>query len=147
LRGCISHGQHLIEENFLIGPAVDETAEYIDTAQGAFVWFLPDAAKVIDTGIASLKNQNPGVSHPDLVLSLLDAMCPQYQIPMKNGHNLETRVVNPILNKAPEASNLLLEVCAKTMNVDKMDVWVKRQHTLSFLTYCMAKNKQLIRPK
>ncbi len=146
LRGCITHGQHLIDENFLIGPAVDETAEYVDTAQGAFVWFLPNAAKVIDTGLASLKNQNLGLSNQDLILSLFDAMCPQYQIPMNNGHNLDTRVVNPILNKDPEASGLL-EVCAKTMDVNKMDVWVKRQHTLMFLTYCMKRNKQLKRPK
>jgi hypothetical protein len=45
LRGCISFGHHLCEGNFLIGPAVDEAAEYMNEPEGAFIWVLPGAAE------------------------------------------------------------------------------------------------------
>jgi hypothetical protein len=41
LRGCISFGRHLSEGNFLIGPAVDQAAEYMNEPEGAFIWVLP----------------------------------------------------------------------------------------------------------
>jgi len=44
LRGCISFGQHLCQSNFLVGPAVDEAAEYMNEPEGAFIWLLPSAA-------------------------------------------------------------------------------------------------------
>lgn len=43
LRGCISYGEHLSEGNFIAGPAVDEAAEHMNIAEGAFVWLLPSA--------------------------------------------------------------------------------------------------------
>ncbi len=45
LRGCISFGRHLCENNFLIGPAVDQAAEYMNEPEGAFIWVLPQAAE------------------------------------------------------------------------------------------------------
>lgn len=45
LRGCISYGEHLVRDNFIVGPAVDEAAEQQDLAEGAFVWLYPDAAQ------------------------------------------------------------------------------------------------------
>jgi hypothetical protein len=45
LRGCISFGQHLCDGNFLVGPAVDEAAQYMDEPEGAFIWLLPKAAE------------------------------------------------------------------------------------------------------
>jgi len=44
LRGCVTYGEHLSEGNFIVGPAVDDAAEYMDVAQGAFVWLHPTAA-------------------------------------------------------------------------------------------------------
>lgn len=134
LRGCITHGKHHIEDNFLIGPAVDEAAEYMDSAQGAFVWFLPNAATIIESTLAFMEKDR------DMIFSFLNAMCPSYQVPIKGGHYLDTRVINPIINKSPEVAGRLMEVCAKVMDVNKMDVWMKRQHTLEFLTYCKEQN-------
>ena len=45
LRGCISFGRHLCEDNFLIGPAVDQAAEYMNEPEGAFIWLLPGVAE------------------------------------------------------------------------------------------------------
>lgn len=46
LRGCISFGHHLCDGNFLVGPAVDEAAEYMDEPEGAFIWVLPSAMEL-----------------------------------------------------------------------------------------------------
>jgi hypothetical protein len=43
-RGCITYGKHFIENNFIAGPAIDEAAEYMNLAEGAFVWLHPNAA-------------------------------------------------------------------------------------------------------
>jgi hypothetical protein len=43
-RGCITYGKHFIENNFIAGPAIDEAAEYMNLAEGAFVWLHPSAA-------------------------------------------------------------------------------------------------------
>jgi hypothetical protein len=45
LRGCISFGRHLCEGNFVIGPAVDQAAEYMNEPEGAFIWVLPGVAE------------------------------------------------------------------------------------------------------
>jgi hypothetical protein len=44
LRGCITYGEHLSEGNFIVGPAVDEAAEHMNVAEGAFIWLLPSEA-------------------------------------------------------------------------------------------------------
>jgi hypothetical protein len=44
LRGCISYGEHISEGNFIVGQAVDDVAEHMNIAEGAFVWLLPKAA-------------------------------------------------------------------------------------------------------
>src|SRR5690348_414617 len=44
LRGCISFGRHLCEGNFVLGPAVDQAAEYMNEPDGAFIWVLPSVA-------------------------------------------------------------------------------------------------------
>jgi len=45
LRGCITYGSHVTEKNFLVGPAVDSTAEHMDSAQGSFVWLVDSICK------------------------------------------------------------------------------------------------------
>jgi hypothetical protein len=135
LRGCITYGKHIIEENFLIGPAVDEAAEYMNEAQGAFIWFLPMAAG--DIQVILPDNEN------NFMFSFFDIMCPEYQVPIKGGHYLHTRVINPLFSKKSDVTDNLLSIYYKAMSVDKMDVWMKRQFTIGFLKYCIDKNKML----
>ena len=45
LRGCVSFGPHLCDGTFLIGPAVDQAAEYMNEPEGAFIWVLPGVAE------------------------------------------------------------------------------------------------------
>jgi hypothetical protein len=42
LRGCIVYGEHIIENNFIVGPAVDQAAVSYEIADGAFVWLHPN---------------------------------------------------------------------------------------------------------
>lgn len=48
LRGCVSFGEHLCDGNFIIGEAVDEAAEQLNVAEGAFIWLLPNAKRAYD---------------------------------------------------------------------------------------------------
>jgi hypothetical protein len=45
LRGCVSFGPHICEGNFLVGPAIDQAAEYMNEPEGAFIWALPSVAE------------------------------------------------------------------------------------------------------
>jgi hypothetical protein len=46
MRGSIAYGEYLLRKNFFVGPAVDEAASFFETAQGAFIWGTPEAARV-----------------------------------------------------------------------------------------------------
>ena len=46
LRGCVTYGQFRMEGNLIVGPAVDEAAEFHSAPQGAFVWLAPAAERV-----------------------------------------------------------------------------------------------------
>jgi hypothetical protein len=42
-RGCIAYGEFHMDDRFLVGEAVDEAAERMGAADGAFVWLAPSA--------------------------------------------------------------------------------------------------------
>jgi hypothetical protein len=42
-RGCIAYGDFYMEDRFVVGEAVDEAAEHMNSADGAFVWLAPSA--------------------------------------------------------------------------------------------------------
>lgn len=46
-RGCIGFGEFVIEENFILGPIVDEVASHMSVAEGAFIWALPEASEFV----------------------------------------------------------------------------------------------------
>lgn len=46
MRGTIAYGEYLLRKSFFLGPAVDEAANLFETAQGAFIWGTPEAARV-----------------------------------------------------------------------------------------------------
>ncbi len=47
-RGCIAFGEFYMEDRFLVGEAVDEAADNMDLADGAFVWLCLSARKVFE---------------------------------------------------------------------------------------------------
>lgn len=120
LRGCISYGEHLVIDNFIVGPAVDQAADYYETAEGALVWLLPSAG--VHTNCA------------DLLLHDIGSLYLQHKMPLKSGGRLETLVVNPLYMDSTglrqSAINCFLEALRR---VDRLDVWLKGQNTLEFL--------------
>ena len=141
LRGCITHGEYLTEKNFLVGPAVDKTAEFMESAEGSFVWFLPQATSIIDEFCESkVKSVKEG---DDVILRAVNAFMPKFEVPIKNSHFLKSRLVNPIYNKMIDESELVIAKTKKVMDVDTMSVWMKRQHTLEFLDMCKDANAKL----
>lgn len=72
LRGCISYGQHISKGNFIIGPAVDIAAEYMNIAEGAFVWLLPNVAEIYINYIKHARSVKDNVSIDKIKLLLSD---------------------------------------------------------------------------
>lgn len=50
-RGCIGFGEIEVQEEFLVGPAIDETAEWCERANAAVVWLLPSSRNVFIPGV------------------------------------------------------------------------------------------------
>jgi hypothetical protein len=81
MRGCISYGEHLSEGNFILGPAVDEAAEHMNVAQGAFVWLLPSSAELHHHFIGSMDALLARVTPEVLMEGLTDQRSPASRHP------------------------------------------------------------------
>ncbi len=140
VRGCITYGKHVTERNFLVGPAVDATAEHMDSAQGSFVWFLPPASEILDEWFA-YKYSNFRI--PDFLPTLkiiYEMVSPKYSVPIKGGHHLNAYVVNPLCDKSIEDAEKIISMCNDFMVGNSMDIWMKRQYTVDFLNHCKKLN-------
>jgi hypothetical protein len=112
LRGAIATGRFHIEENFLIGPAVDRAANLMDLPDGAFVWVDPASPAHIITEV-----------------------CGRYDIPLKGVGPLDAAVVDPVFGideKTGEKIHLRA-LQAFGAKADDVTVLMKRQHTDEFL--------------
>lgn len=136
LRGCITYGEFVTDENFIVGPAVDATAEYMESAEGAFIWYLPPASALLDEHCANLLQL-------DLITKTVAAFIPKFNIPMKCGHVLESRTINTAFRLSPSETEDMIQIYSSVMNKPSMSVWLKRQHTLSFLQHCKYLNDEL----
>lgn len=149
MRGCISYGEHISQGNFILGPAIDEAAEYMDIANGAFVWMLPSASKkytenidiIINKSLTRINfpNNKPDQIHTQEHYNLLQVfysgtVVQDYEMPIKGGGHLKCPVLNPLINhKTKEECQEVIEAYSQTMNGDKLDIWTKKQHTMKFL--------------
>jgi hypothetical protein len=116
-RGVVTFGEAAIEENFVVGPAVDEAAEAMNAAQGALVWLTPSALGVF-------RPSEPAV-HP-LV---------GYEVPLKGGDRLPSYCVNPFEpTESAETIMRLRDAAAGSFTgTGSLDVAVKKNNTLHFL--------------
>jgi len=66
-RGCVTFGEHIAEDSFLLGQAVDEAASVAESTEGAFIWLTPKAQALLrgydqyrlTTSSAMLRKQPP----------------------------------------------------------------------------------------
>ena len=117
-RGCISVGRFDAQETFILGPAVDEAAELMDRAQGAFVWLAPSARRF---------SFPEGQAEPWLGLH-------RYAVPLKGGDDYVTHVVTPFeIVSSAEERQAVKRALLETFNGPSFDVELKRQNTEAFL--------------
>ena len=76
-RGCIAFGEVLPSGPFIVGPAIDEAAQWYEEAQAAVVWLLPSAAKWVEIGDT-------------------DARLMKWDVPVKDHGTVTTTVLNPM---------------------------------------------------
>ena len=156
LRGCITFDEHLVEENFIIGPAVDRAAEYEKLPNGAFVWLDPSADELYQQNCSEMTElaESPerlkdllGSSNmtPNMNLGILafrevgipPTVVTDYPMPIKGGETLKCSVLNPLAQDShPETRRALCDTYVQEMLSNKLDVLIKKQNTTTFLESC-----------
>ncbi len=119
-RGCISVGRFDMAGNFIIGPAIDEAVEAMDTANAAVVWLTPTARR---TWVKQLDPKD----------DVLNAVVSPFAVPMKGGDRYETFVANDCasIDDPPERLKHVERVLA-TFGSNRLDIQIKRQNTARF---------------
>jgi hypothetical protein len=140
-RGTIACGEFEFDDVFVLGPAIDEAAELASQADGAFVWLTPSALEVQ----GPLEEFNPYIPY-------FESLAPKYAVPMKAGTSVNTRALNPLAEREPEAREAILEALLGTFVGANKEIQRKRQNTETFLrTFLQEPSartifRQLMRP-
>ncbi len=149
LRGCITYGQFehdtIKTGSFIVGPAVDDAAEFSEISQGAFVWLHPDAAALYRSAVKYQqdtikrlydKADNPGLLEGSKKSLCVPLMVDSYDMPLKEegGGPLRCAVINPFaFRETKEERQAVFYAYEKAMSDNKLNVMLKRQHTQDFL--------------
>lgn len=121
-RGCVAVGEFAVLENFLTGPAIDEATEHHQLADGAFVYLAPSALGA--------------VCHVDA--RNLEIVTLKFRVPLTNGCQFETRVINPFSSLVDHAKHeAFRESLIQTFNDSNPTVAVMNQNTQSMLQRAM----------
>jgi hypothetical protein len=105
--------------NFVIGPAVDEAAEWADEADGALVWLRPEANALLE------------IVDPDGD-GLRRHLVRNYDVPIKSQESIPTGVINPRGDEVRETSERDLDAVLGFFDRDKPGVDSKYKHTKAF---------------
>jgi hypothetical protein len=113
-----------IDDEFTIGPAVDDAASGMEAAQGAFVWFMPSALRFC-------RQMEPHDWYT------VWERTTEFDVPLK-GRTFRTRVINPLVVQAetygtPEIEPFVTALLS-TFTSDDVEVAIKRQNTARFLS-------------
>jgi len=125
-RGCIAHGEFILEENFMVGPAVDQAAEAMNSAQGGFVWLTPSARSEFEAAYILNLRASPLGMYPLVPCD----------VPLKGGDVYGTYAVSPFDEfgkSSPAERGPLLERIMATFG-GGLEVEIKAQNTRRFLT-------------
>jgi hypothetical protein len=151
MRGCITFGEHISDGNFIVGPAVDEAAEFEKLAQGAFVWMHPSAASIyntvtdrIMTHFIDTNTNDKEINDPikkELMRTYLrriitcQLVSQEYEMPIKGGDYLQCPVLNPLLKgySSKQHRQQVIKAYSDAMTGNQLDVWLKKQNTMKFL--------------
>lgn len=115
-RGAITRGEFFIEENMLLGQAIDDASKEMNVANAAVAWFH---------GLDEMTTDATGT--PYVV---------RYKMPLRNedGGTRDVLAVNPFLGlRAEQASALRARMVEAFGNESANDVVVKKRNTSAFL--------------
>jgi hypothetical protein len=118
-RGVVTAGRFTIQQNLLLGPAVDEAAELMNLADGPFVWLAPTAGR-----LEHLFRESRADEWQRLTL--------KYRIPLKGGQRLPTRALNPFALCSEVEQKKARQNLLRRMNSTRIDVSVKRGNAVRF---------------
>ena len=122
-RGAIACGEMDIDDEFTIGPAVDDAASGMEAADGAFVWFMPSA-------LTFCRGMEPHNWYT------VWERTTEFDVPLK-GKTFRTRVINPLVVQAETYGQIetgrFETALLGTFTSDDVEVAVKRQNTARFL--------------
>ncbi len=154
LRGCITYGEHISEGNFIVGPAVDDAAEGMDIAQGAFIWLHPTAADkyrhCIKTTEETVRKLN-GTRDAEQMLLVRDLkralakplVVDPYDMPLKAGGHLRCPVLNPFaFHRTEKAQQEVKREYLEAISGNQLDVLLKHQYTEDFLEAAVEDRKE-----
>ncbi len=120
-RGCITYGNFDVQGNFLIGPAVDEAAELIDRAQGAFTWLTSSAAERLEP----VKSEAQFLASHGIV---------RYEVPLKGGDIFDTFTVCPFDWDGTQETNATVASAILNTFIGPLDIEIKKQNTEKYFT-------------
>jgi hypothetical protein len=118
-RGVVAVGYFAIDDNILLGPAVDEAAGLMEVADASVVWLTPGAGK--------LKH----VLRP-AEMDLWTEMVISTQVPLKDGRAVRMRVINPFALATKDEAATMRRNLLRSMASDRLEVVVKQQNTVAF---------------
>lgn len=159
MRGCVTFGEHVCKGSFLAGPAVDEAAEHLNIAEGAFVWLHPSASDLYSESLdLHQKRINSMFRNPKAKLLLSPHMkktlrmamkapiaVEGYNMPIKNGRYIEATVINPFVFTEHPRWDETIRAYDNVMQSKSVDVWVKRKNTLEFLDVAFEVTEEFLR--
>lgn len=137
LRGCISVGEFEIDENFLIGPAVDEAAECMNIAEGAFVWLTQSASDCAEEAARGLRALEESVGHP-LDNSFDLSLFRSYEMPVKKSVERAVPVLNVLAGEPATTQKKIATRIISSFDSARPDVQTKKKNTKSFLEACFG---------
>jgi hypothetical protein len=117
-RGTVSVGYFAIEDNFILGPAVDEAAGLMEVADAAVVWLSPSAEKLRH------KLRLPEDNWANMVI--------EAAVPLKDGRMLKAMVINPFALSDAVEHKAMRKNLLSSMDSDNIEVVLKRQNTRRF---------------
>ena len=121
-RGCITYGEFDVQGNFLIGLAIDEAADLMDRAQGAFTWLTSRAVERLEP----VKSNLPLLASHGIV---------SYVVPLKGGDTFETCSVCPLDWDGTRETHATVASAMLDTFVGSVDVDIKRQNTARYFDF------------
>lgn len=129
-RGTVSVGRFAIEDQFVVGPAVDEAAQAEKLAQGALVWCCPSALDCISKAQAAPLLFAGNFENLPLVQN--------YPVHLKGGDTIVSHVINPLSGNHERFIQRTLD----GFDSLRIDVRVKKQNTETFLRRAEAEARE-----